>query len=52
MTFEAFVYQEEDGSYWATVPALAGCATQGDTLEELEDNLREAIEGWLEVDVQ
>ena len=50
MTFKAIVSQEEDGGYWAKVPALPGCATQGDTLEELEKNLREAIEGWLAVE--
>jgi predicted RNase H-like HicB family nuclease len=32
------------------VPAIPGCATQGDTLEELIDNLHEAIEGCLFVD--
>ena len=31
------------------VPALPGCITEGDTLEELESNIKDAIEGWLEV---
>ena len=52
MTFKAIVHQEEDGGYWAEVPVLPGCATQGDTLDELEKNLREAIEGWLSVEVE
>lgn len=37
------------GGYSAEVPALPGCFTQGETLEEVEANLREAIEGWLAV---
>jgi predicted RNase H-like HicB family nuclease len=37
------------GGYSAEVPALPGCYTQGETLEEIESNLREAIEGWLNV---
>ncbi len=43
------VYEAEEGGYWAKVPALPGCATEGETLEELMANLREAIEGWLGV---
>lgn len=31
------------------VPALPGCITEGDTIEELESNLKDAIQGWLEV---
>lgn len=50
MTLKAVVHREEDGSHWAEVPALPGCATHGDTLDELMVNLREAIEGWLAVD--
>jgi predicted RNase H-like HicB family nuclease len=51
MTFKAIVHQEESGGYWAEVPAIPGCATQGETLEELEQNLREAIQGCLSVEV-
>lgn len=46
------IVHEEDGGYWAEVPAIPGCATQGDTFEELLQNLYEAIEGCLEVDVE
>ena len=46
------VYQAEEGGYWAEVPAIPGCATQGDSFEELLSNLYEAIEGCLSVDVQ
>ncbi len=41
------VYEAEEGGYWAQVPILPGCATEGDTREELMANLREAIEGYL-----
>ena len=37
--------------FWAEVPSLPGCATQGETLVELQANLKEAIEGVLDVDI-
>jgi predicted RNase H-like HicB family nuclease len=43
------IVHEEDGGYWAEVPALPGCFSQGDTLEELQENIKEAIEGYLSV---
>jgi predicted RNase H-like HicB family nuclease len=42
------IIHEEDGGFWAEVPALPGCYTQADTREELLANLKEAVEGWLE----
>ncbi len=50
MVLKAIVHEEE-GGFWAEVPAIPGCATEGDTLEELSRNLREAIEACLEVDI-
>jgi predicted RNase H-like HicB family nuclease len=48
ITLTALVYSEpEAGGYSAEVPALPGCYTQGETLEEIQANLREAAEGWL-----
>ena len=47
MTLKAIIHDAEEGGFWAEVPALPGCFTQGETLLELEENLREAIEGWL-----
>jgi predicted RNase H-like HicB family nuclease len=47
MKFKAIIHAAGEGGFWAEVPALPGCVTQGDTKEELESNLREAIEGWL-----
>jgi predicted RNase H-like HicB family nuclease len=46
------VHEAEEGGYWAEVPAIPGCATQGDTMEDLISNLQEAIEGCLAVDVE
>jgi predicted RNase H-like HicB family nuclease len=45
------VHEAEEGGYWAEVPAILGCATQGETFEELLQNLYEAVEGCLSVDV-
>jgi predicted RNase H-like HicB family nuclease len=47
MTLKAIIHEAEEGGFWAEVPALPGCVTQGETLPELEVNLREAIQGWL-----
>lgn len=41
------VHIAEEGGYWAEVVNMPGCITEGDTLEELEINLQEAIEGCL-----
>lgn len=49
MTLKAIIHKAEEGGYWAEVPALPGCLTQGETLAELKANLREAIELWLSV---
>jgi predicted RNase H-like HicB family nuclease len=46
----ALVYPEpEAGGYSASIPALPGCHTQGETLDEVRANLREAAAGWLAV---
>lgn len=50
MTLKAIIHEAEEGGYWAEVPALPGCVTQGETIEEVTLNLREAIEGWLSVE--
>ena len=47
MNLKAVIHKAEEGGFWAEVPALPGCVTQGETREELEANLQEAIEGWL-----
>lgn len=45
----ALVHSAEEGGYWAEVPALPGCLTQGETLDEIVENLDDAIQGWLSV---
>ena len=52
MKLKIIVHKAEEGGYWAEVPAIPGCATQGDTFEELLQNIYEAVEGCLSVDVQ
>jgi len=49
MKIRAIVHPAEEGGYWAEVPALPGCITEGDTMEEVMANLKDAIEGWLDV---
>lgn len=51
MKMKAVVHEAEEGGFWAEVPAIPGCATQGETLQELRHNLCEAVEGCLSVDV-
>ena len=52
MKVKVVVHEAEEGGFWAEVPAIPGCATQGETMDELLANLREAIEGCLSVDVE
>jgi len=52
MKLKVIVHEAEEGGYWAEVPAVPGCCTQGETFEELLQNLYEAIEGCLSVDVE
>jgi predicted RNase H-like HicB family nuclease len=51
MKIKAIVHEAEEGGFWAEVLAIPGCATQGDTMDELLANLRDAIEGCLAIDV-
>jgi predicted RNase H-like HicB family nuclease len=52
MKLKVIVHEAEEGGYWAEVPAIPGCATQGDTFDELLKNLYDAVEGCLSVDVK
>ena len=47
MKLKVIIHEAEEGGYWAEVPAIPGCATQGDTWQELIQNIYEAIEGCL-----
>ena len=52
MKIKVVGHEAEEGGYWAEVPAIPGCATQGDTFEQLLTNLYEAVDGCLSVDVE
>jgi predicted RNase H-like HicB family nuclease len=41
--YAVVIHQEPEGGFWAEVPALPGCYSQGETVDELMDNVREAI---------
>ena len=51
MSIEIVIHEAEEGGYWVEVPAIPGCATQGETFEDLLKNFYEAVEGCLSVDV-
>ena len=51
MKLKVIIHDAEEGGFWAEVPAISGCATQGDTMEELLHNIYEAVEGCLSVDI-
>ena len=51
MKLKVIIHEADEGGYWAEVPAIPGCATQAETFEELLQNLYEAVEGCLSVDV-
>lgn len=49
MKIRAIIHPAEEGGFWAEVPALPGCITEGETMDEVMANLKDAIEGWLDV---
>jgi predicted RNase H-like HicB family nuclease len=51
MKLKVHIHEAEEGGYWAEVPAIPGCATQGETFEELLQNIYEAVEGCLSIDI-
>lgn len=50
MTLTVLIYPGEDDFLVAECPALPGCMSQGRTRDEALTNIREAIDGWLEVE--
>ena len=52
MKLKVIIHEAEEGGYWAEVPAIPGCMTQGETMKELIENLYDAIEGCLSVDLK
>ena len=52
MKLKVVIHEAEEGGYWAEVPAIPGCATQGESFEDLLTNLYKAVEGCLSVEVR
>lgn len=48
MQYSVVVHEAEEGGFWVEVPALPGCYSQGESVEETLGNVREAIELYLE----
>ena len=49
MELTIIIHVAEEGGYWAEIPAIPGCATQGENLKELLENVFDAAEGCLSV---
>lgn len=47
--YAVVLHEDPEGGFWAEVPALPGCYSLGETVDELKHNIREAIAGVLEV---
>lgn len=47
MEYTVLVYKAEEGGYWAEVPSLPGCYSQGETVEETMKNVKEAVEAHI-----
>ncbi|MSP42922.1 MAG: type II toxin-antitoxin system HicB family antitoxin [Alphaproteobacteria bacterium] len=52
MKLKVIIHEAEEGGFWAEVPAIPGCVTQGETFDELLGNIYEAVEGCLSVDIK
>jgi predicted RNase H-like HicB family nuclease len=50
MKVKVLIHKAEEGGYWAEVPSLPGCYSQGENLEDVKANIKEAIEAFLEID--
>jgi predicted RNase H-like HicB family nuclease len=48
LRLKVVIHEAEEGGFWAEVPALRGCASEGETLDEVVANIREAARGWLD----
>ncbi|HEV2971255.1 MAG TPA: type II toxin-antitoxin system HicB family antitoxin [Pirellulales bacterium] len=49
MKLRVVLHPAEEGGFWAEIPALPGCVSEGDSYDETLANIREAAEGWLAV---
>ncbi len=51
MKLKVIIHEAEEGGFWAEVPAIPGCMTQGETIKDLIENLYDAVEGCLSIDM-
>ena len=51
MKLKVIIHQADEGGFWAEVPAIPGCMTQAETMKQLIENLYDAIEGCLSIDM-
>ena len=47
MRYTVILHSDETGGYWVEMPALPGCASQGETMEEALENVKDAIKLYL-----
>jgi len=52
MKLKVIIHEAEEGGLWAEIPALPGCVTQAETMEDLIPNIYEAVEGCLSADIE
>ena len=52
MKLRVLIHPAEEGGYWAEIPYLPGCISEGETYEETMTNIHEAAEGWLAVAIE
>jgi predicted RNase H-like HicB family nuclease len=50
MRVKVRIYQAEEGGFWAVVPGIPNCVSEGETLEEVQRNIAEALQGLAEVE--
>ena len=51
MKLKVIIHHAEEGGYWAEIPAIPGCVTQGEDMKELIENVYDAVEGCLSIDM-
>lgn len=52
MKIKVVIHEAKEGGYWAEVPAIEGCVTQGESFDELLENIYEAVEGCLSINLE
>lgn len=49
LTYTVELKPQEEGGYTVTVPSLPGCISEGETIEEALENIKDAVEGYIHV---